>query len=180
MIERSKLTVAESTLLIMAKVVLVLGIIASILVFFTVCITWEYSYLGTDIVGIDKVNWLDFPIFIYAVMATLVTWSLLSVIVEISVNVRCKKGNGNGDKWEKDFAIAVATDQKVKAKEILYGEIMRSNEFRKVLSGGKDVYHQQCIDTLNSKYAPYLKEIGEEHFKYTDRNDILDVFLSED
>lgn len=179
MIEGRKLTTVESTLLTMAKVVLVLGIIASIFVLFTTCIVWEYSYSG-NIEGIDGFNWIGFSTFIYAVMITVISWSLLSVIVEISVNVRCKNGNGNEEEWEKEFAIAIATEQKMRAKELLYREIFESNEFKKVLSGGNDVYHQQCIDALNSKYESYLKEIGEEHFKYTDRNNILDVFLNKD
>lgn len=169
-----KLSAAESTLSTMAKVVLVLGIISSIIVFFSACIAWDYSTFSHEIRGVDGINWAGIPSFIYCLMATLVCWSLLSVIVEISVNVR-SKSNVSED-WKKEFAIAIATGQSIKAKEILYRTIFESEEFKKFLTGGNDTYHQQCIDDLNNKYAIYLKEIGEVQWKYTKPNEMMNAF----
>ena len=54
--ETKKLTAAESTLAAMSKTVLVLGIIGSIVVFFSSCIAWEYSRYSGGIVGADGIN----------------------------------------------------------------------------------------------------------------------------
>ena len=173
---KEKLTAAESTLATMAKVMLVLGIIASIVVFFSTCIAWEYSSYSGEIRGMNGLNWMGISTFIYCIMATLIAWSVLSVIVEISVNVR-SKGNGSiSSNWKKDFVVAKTAGLNDKAKEILYRTILESDEFKKVLSGGNEVFHQQCIDELNKAFEPYLKEIGETQFKYTEANEILNVF----
>lgn len=175
MVTKEKLTVAESTLSTMAKVVLVLGIIASIIIFFTTCLAWKVGVWG-KIEGVDGLNWMGISTLLYCVMGTLIAWSLLSVIVEISVNVR-SKGDGNiSNNWKKDFVVAKAADLKDKAKEILYRAILESDLFKKVLSGGNETYHQQCIDELNKAFEPYLKEIGENQFKYTEANEILNAF----
>ena len=85
-----KLTSAEKTLSVMAKLVLVLGIIGSIIVFFASCAIWQYSKYSGGIVGMDGVNWLGLPYFIFCIMFTLISWSVLSILVEISVNIRTK------------------------------------------------------------------------------------------
>lgn len=173
MVTKEKLTVAESTLSTMAKVVLALGIIASIIIFFTTCLAWKVGVWG-KIEGVDGLNWMGLPTLLYCAMATLIAWSVLSVIVEISVNVR-SKGNISTN-WKKDFVVAKAADQNDKAKEILYRAILESNEFKKVLAGGNDTFHQQCINELNKAFECYLKEIGEKQFKYTEANEILNIF----
>lgn len=100
MVTKEKLTVAESTLSTMAKVVLVLGIIASIIIFFTTCLAWKVGVWG-KIEGVDGLNWMGISTLLYCVMGTLIAWSLLSVIVEISVNVR-SKGDGNiSNNWKR-------------------------------------------------------------------------------
>lgn len=176
MVTKEKLAAAESTLSTMARVVLVLGIIASIFVFFSTCIAWKYSSYSGEIRGMNGLNWMGISTLLYCVMGTLIAWSLLSVIVEISVNVR-SKGDGNiSNNWKKDFVVAKAADLNDKAKEILYRAILESDLFKKVLSGGNETYHQQCIDELNKAFEPYLKEIGENQFKYTEANEILNAF----
>jgi len=175
MVTKEKLTAAESTLATMAKVVLVLGVIASIIVFFTSCIGWK-MYSDGEIYGVKGINWTGLSILIYCLMTTLIAWSLLSVIVEISVNVRSKGDVNISNNWKKDFVVAKAADLNDKAKEILYRAVLESDLFKKVLSGGNETYHQQCIDELNKAFEPYLKEIGETQFKYTEANEILNVF----
>lgn len=174
MATKEKLTAAESTLSTMATVVLVLGIIASIFVFAFSCLSWEFTYSG----GLDEVNginWMGFPTLIYCIMATLISWSVLSVIVEISVNVRSGKEQTSSD-WKKDFAISYVSGKNDTAKEILYRAILESDEFKKVMSGGNETYHQQCVDELNRIFRVYLEKIGEGEFKYTQANEILNVF----
>ena len=172
---KEKLTTAENTLSVMAKVVLVLGIIGSIFIFVFSCLSWNLTY-GGELDEVDGINWLGFPTLIYCIMATLIAWSLLSVIVEISVNARSKGNNNVSVNWQKEFAVAKTLDLNDKAKEILYRVILESDEFKKVLAGGNEIFHQSNIDALNEKFAPYLKEIGEDKFKYTKAIDILNVF----
>lgn len=95
--ETKKLTSAEKTLAVMAKTVLVLGIIGSIIVFFATCALWQYSKYSGDIVGMDGINWLGLPYFILSVMFTLISWSVLSILVEISVNIRAKSPHADTD-----------------------------------------------------------------------------------
>ena len=113
--ETKKLTAAESTLAAMSKTVLVLGIIGSVFAFFSSCIAWEYSKYSGGIVGVDGINWLGFPVLIYCIMGTLIGWAVLSILVEISVNIRTQKTQSS---WKKDFAVMVAAGQKEKAKEV--------------------------------------------------------------
>lgn len=171
--ETKKLTAAESTLAAMSKAVLVLGIIGSIAVFFSSCIAWEYSSYSERIVGVDGINWLGFPSLIYCIMGTLISWSVLAILVEIAINIRTNNSQSN---WEKDFAVMVATGEKGKAKEILYRGIMESEEFKRVISGGNNAYHQECIDILNNKYNKYLNAIGESKFQYPEESDIFNAF----
>lgn len=171
--ETKKLTAAESTLAAISKTVLVLGIIGSVIAFFSSCIAWEYSEYSGGILGADGINWLGFPIFIYCIMGTLIGWSVLAILVEIAVNTRTTNSQSN---WEKDFAVMIATNQTVKAKEILYRGIMESEEFKRVLTGGNENYHQECIDSLNMKYSKYLKAIGEESFINIDNTSIYNAF----
>lgn len=107
--ETKKLTAAESTLAAMSKTVLVLGIIGSVIAFFSSCIAWEYSKYSGGIVGIDGFNWLGLPIFIYCIMGTLIGWSVLAILVEIAVNTRTTTSQSNR---KKDFAVMVASGQK--------------------------------------------------------------------
>lgn len=95
--ETKKLTPAEKTLATMAKAVLVLGVIGSIIVFFATCAIWQYSKYSGGIVGMDGINWLGLPYFIFSVMFTLISWSVLSVLVEISVNIRTKNTHSDAD-----------------------------------------------------------------------------------
>lgn len=171
--ETKTLTVAENTLATMSKIVLVLGIVCSVAVFLSSCIQWEYSY-DREIDGIDGINWLGLPMLIYCIMATLIAWSVLSVLVEISVNIRTKSTQANH--WEKDFAVMVSINNIDKAKEILYRTIFESNEFKLVLSGGNEIFHQGCIDNLNVTFGKYLKAIGEDRFTYSESNDYLMIF----
>lgn len=171
--ETKKLTAAESTLAAMSKTVLVLGIIGSIVVFFSSCIAWEYSRYSGGIVGVDGINWLGFPALIYCIMGTLIGWSALAILVEIAINTRTNNSQSN---WKKDFAVMVAAGEKGKAKEILYRGIMESEEFKQVLTGGNENYHKECIDALNKKYSNHLKAIGEDTFVNTDENNIYKVF----
>ncbi len=159
----------------MAIVVLVLGIIGSIATFFSSCIMWDISTYSGSINGIDGINWLGLPSLIYIIMATLIGWSVLSVVVEISVNVR-KGSMGEKDNWKKDFAVLIATDQKKQARELLYRVILESHQFKKVLEGGRDEYHQACVKEVNNIYSVYLKAIGEESFKISESDEIFDVF----
>lgn len=172
--ETKSLTTAEKTLSSLAKVVLVLGIIGSIAVFFSSFISWEISPYSGDIQGMDGINWMGLPALIYCIMATLIAWSILSILVEISVNVR--SGNSQITHWEKDFALMVAIGQMDKAKEILYRIIFDSDEFKFVLSGGNEKFHQECIEKLNSKFKKHLNAIGEDSFTYSDSNEYLLAF----
>ena len=171
--ETKKLTAAESTLAAMSKTVLVLGIIGSVFAFFSSCIAWEYSKYSGGIVGVDGINWLGFPVLIYCIMGTLIGWAVLSILVEISVNIRTQKTQSS---WKKDFAVMVAAGQKEKAKEVLYRGTMESKEFKQVLTGGNENYHKECIDALNKKYSDHLKAIGEDTFVNTDENEIYQAF----
>lgn len=171
--ETKKLTAAESTLAAMAKTVLVLGIIGSVLVFFTSCIAWKCSIYSDGITGVKGINWLGFPSLLYCLMGTLVGWSVLSILVEIAVNTRTVNTQSN---WKKDFAVMVATGQKEKAKEVLYRGIMESEEFKRVLTGGNENYHRECIERLNKKFSEHLKAIGENTFINVDENDIYKAF----
>ena len=171
--ETKKLTAAESTLAAMSKTVLVLGIIGSIVVFFSSCIAWEYSRYSGGIVGADGINWLGFPALIYCVMGTLIGWSVLTILVEIAINTRTNNSQSN---WKKDFAVMVAAGEKKKAKEILFRGIMESEEFKQVLTGGNENYHKECIDALNKKYSDYLKAINEDVFINVDENKIYKAF----
>ena len=172
--ETKKLTVAENTLATMATVVLILGIIGSVAVFFSSCISWEISPYSGKTQGMDGINWLGISAFIYCIMATIIAWSVLSILVEISVNVRSK--NVQTTNWEKDFAVMVATKNTIKAKEILYRAIFESEEFKLVLTGGNETFHQGCIEKLNATFGKYLKAIGEDRFTYSESNDYLMVF----
>lgn len=172
--ETEKLTTAESTLATMSKIVLVLGIIGSVAVFFASCIQWNISSYSFKIEGVDGINWMGIPALIYCLMATLIAWSVLSILVEISVNIRTKSTQTNS--WEKDFAIMIATNNTDKAKEVLYRAIFESDEFKLVLTGGNETFHQGCIDKLNAKFLKYLKKIGEDRFIYTESSDYLMVF----
>lgn len=172
--ETKKLTTAESTLATMTTVVLVLGIIGSIAVFFSSCISWKISSYSGEIKGIDGFNWMGLPILIYCVIATLISWSVLSVLVEISANIRSESTQTNS--WEKDFAVMIATNNTDKAKEVLYRAIFESDEFKLVLTGGNETFHQGNIEKLNAKFLKYLKKIGEDRFIYTENSDYLMVF----
>ena len=68
----------------------------------------------------------------------------------------------------------VATGEKGKA--ILYRGIMESEEFKRVLTGGNENYHKECIDALNKKYSDHLKAIDEDSFINTDENEIYQAF----
>lgn len=92
-----KLTPAEKTLAAMAKTILVLGAIGSIIVFFASCTIWQYSKNSGGIIGMDGINWLGMPYFIFCVMFTLISWSVLSILVEISVNIRAKNSQVDAD-----------------------------------------------------------------------------------
>lgn len=172
--ETKTLTAAENTLATMSKIVLVLGIIGSIAVFFTSCIQWNISSYSFKIEGVDGINWMGIPALIYCLMATLIAWSVLSILVEISVNIRTKSTQANH--WKKDFAVMVSINNADKAKEILYRTIFESNEFKLVLSGGNETFHQECIEKLNATFGKYLKAIGEDRFTYSESNDYLMVF----
>lgn len=54
--------------------------------------------------------------------------------------------------------------------------MMESEEFKRVLTGGNENYHKECIDTLNKKYYDYLKTVGEESFINVDGNNIYKAF----
>lgn len=172
--EKVTLTTAEKTLATMAKAVLVLGIIGSIAVFFSSFISWEISPYTGETRGMDGINWAGLPALIYCIMATLIAWSVLSILVEISINIR--SNNSQTNQWEKEFALMIAIDNTDKAKEILYRAIFCSNEFKLVLTGGNEKFHQECIDKLNSKYSIYLKAIGKEHFIYSENDEYLMAF----
>lgn len=172
--ETKKLTAAESTLETMATTVLVLGIIASIAVFFSSCISWKISTYSGETRGMDGFDWMGLPMLIYCIMATLIAWSVLSILVEISVNIRTKSTQTNH--WKKDFAVMVATNNIDKAKEILYRAIFESSEFKLVLSGGNEKFQAECIDRLNTVFGKYLKEIGEDKYTYSESNEYLMIF----
>lgn len=172
---KKEMTSAEKTLSSMATVVLVLGIVGAIATFFSSCISWEISQYSGSIKGIDGINWLGLPSLIYIVMATLIGWSVLSVIVEISVNIRLGSVTKE-DNWRKEFAVLIATDQKQRAKELLYRIILQSPEFSKVLTGGRDEYHAACVKEVNSTYSIYLKAIGDDSFKISESDEIFNVF----
>lgn len=106
-------------------------------------------------------------------MGTLIGWSVLAILVEIAINTRTNNSQSN---WKKDFAVMVATGEKGKAKEILYRGIMESEEFKRVLTGGNENYHKECIDALNKKYSDHLKAIDEDSFINTDENEIYQAF----
>lgn len=170
--EKKEMSSAEKTLSTMATVVLVLGVIGSIATFFSSCVTWETKYDG---LSMDGINWLGFPILIYIVMATLIGWSLLSVIAEISVNIRQQKG-GKNDDWKKDFAVLIATEQITMAKTLLYSIILESPQFKKVLEGGREEYHSACLKELHNMYGLYLKALGEDQFKFDKTNELFNAF----
>lgn len=172
--EKVTLTTAEKTLVTMAKAVLVLGIIGSIAVFFSSFISWEISPYTGETRGMDGINWAGLPALIYCIMTTLIAWSVLSILLEISINVR--SGSSQMSHWEKDFALMVAIGQVDKAKEILYRIIFDSHEFKLVLTGGNEKFHQECIEKLNGKFKKYLNAIGEDTFTYSDNNEYLMVF----
>lgn len=172
---KNDFTVAEKTLSLMSSVVLVLGIIGSIAVFLTSCISWEVSSYSGDINGVNGINWFGFPSLIYVLMATLIGWSLLSVIVEIAVNVRTKAASSS-QTWQKEFALLVVLEKKKEARELLYKVIVESEEFKAVLSGGREEYHEGCIKNLNDTYAVYLKAIGEQSFNIDYSNELVNVF----
>ena len=171
--ETKKLTAAESTLAAMSKTVLVLGSVGSIAVFFSSCLAWEISEYSGGILGVNGLNWLGFPPLIYCIMGTIIGWAVLSILVEISVNIRTQKTQSS---WKKDFAVMVAAGQKEKAREVLYRGIMESEEFKRVLTGGNENYHKECIDALNKKYSDHLKAIGEDTFVNTDDSEIYKAF----
>ena len=168
-------TTAEKSLSTMATVVLVLGLVGSIVVFFGNCFIWERSSYSGEIKGIEGFNWLGLSSLIYIVMATLLSWSLLSIIAEIAVNIR-KMKEGNGLDWQKEFALLVLLHKKEEAKKILYKEILDSTEFKSVLSGGREEYHNDCIKTLNNKFSVYLKAIGEHEVNIEAESELLNVF----
>ncbi|WP_321479324.1 hypothetical protein [uncultured Bacteroides sp.] len=174
MLTTKKLTPAEKTLDIISKLVLVLGTITSI--YIPLSFAWitkdvnPYSY-STQVSSFD---WYAILVFIYCIIGTLTIWAILSILVQISVNSR--KEEVIPYSWKKDFAVAIALEQTAKAKEILYREIFQSEEYKNVLSKGDDAYNKKCIDHLNETYAFYLKQIGEESFKYTEANTLFSVF----
>lgn len=172
---KKEMTSAEKTLSSMATVVLVLGIIGSIATIFSSCISWDISEYSGSINGMDGINWLGLPTLIYIVMATLIGWSVLSVVAEMSVNIRLGRV-GKDDNWRKEFAMLIATDQKLRAKELLYRVILQSSEFSKVLEGGRDEYHAACVKEVNGTYSVYLKAIDEDGFKISETDKIFDVF----
>lgn len=97
--ETKKLTPAEKTLATMAKTVLVLGIIGSVFVFFGTSVIWQYSKYSGGIVGMDGINWVGLPYFIFSVMSTLISWSVLSILVEISVNIRANNSHKGSESY---------------------------------------------------------------------------------
>lgn len=170
-------TTSERILISMANVIFILGAIATIAIFLTSCIAWEISDYSGDIRGIDGINWFGIPLLIYCIMGTLISWSVLAILAEISIYIR-DRSDGNQSIWEKDFALMISTKQIDKAKEILYRTILESDEFKLVLSGGNETYHQECIDRLHHKYGKYLKYIGEDRFMYDKENELVKVFKS--
>lgn len=168
------LTLAEKSLYLISTIVLILGIIGALIVFFTSCISWEISYSG-KITGFEGVNWINLPSFAYVIMATLISWSLLSIIAEIAINVRLN-GINSSQSWQKEFALLVLLDKKAEAKEILYKAILDSKEFKAVLSGGREEYHVGCIETLNKTYSIYLNALGESTFDFDNKNELFKIF----
>lgn len=168
-------TTAEKSLSTMATVVLVLGLIGAIVVFFENCLIWERSSYSGKIEGIDGFNWFGLSSLVYIVMATLLSWSLLSIITEISVNIRGMK-EGNYSDWQKEFALLVLLNKKEDAKKILYKEILDSTELKSVLSGGREEYHNACVKKLNDKFSVYLKAIGEQEVNIDTESELLNVF----
>lgn len=166
---KKEMTPAEKALSIIAKVVLVFGAIGSIATFFISCIVWDrYD-------GMDGINWFGLPSLIYIAMATLIGWSILSVITEMSINIRLGRAHDENN-WRKEFAVLIATDQKQRAKELLYRVILQSPEFKKVITGGREEYHAACVKDVNSIYSVYLQAIGENCFKINESDNIFDVF----
>lgn len=172
--KKESLTSAEKTLCGMAKAVLVLGSIGSVAVFFSSCIAWEVSSYSGEIRGMDGINWMGVSALIYCIMATLIAWSVLTILAEISINVRNKSTNETP--WQKEFALMIALKDNNKAKEILYRAIFNSVEYKKVLSGGNDQYRKQCVDELNNSYSIYLAQIGEKQFAHNTENELFNVF----
>ena len=66
------------------------------------------------------------------------------------------------------FAVVIAFRYLLSKQEFL--------EFKRVLTGGNENYHKECIDALNKKYSDYLKAIDEDVFINVDENKIYKAF----
>lgn len=170
-------TSAENTLSSMAIIVLILGILGTVVSFFSLCVLWDYS-------GMDGISWAGIPTTINILIATLLGWSLLKVMVEISVNIRTlrklkssdKVEVRQGDDWRKEFAVFIAFEQKDKARELLYRSILNSDLFKRVVGCKTPENRDILMKDLNDYFCPYLRAIGEESFKVNLSNNIYDIF----
>lgn len=96
--------------------------------------------------------------------------------VKILKDELCTPKTSVSKNWEKEFALLIATNQKDKAKILLYSEALNSPTFSNIVKAGNDSYRDTCIKELNEKYAIYLKEIGEERLSIEFGKDIYKAF----
>lgn len=168
---------AEQTLSVIATVILVLGLIGTAVSFFSLCVLWDYS-------GMDGINWAGIPTAINILIASLLGWSLLNVMVEISMNIRTLRKLKASDKvevkqdddWRKEFAVLITLEQKDKARELLYRRILTSDLFKRVLGNKSQANNNILMKDLNDYFIIYLRAIGEESFNVESQNNIYNAF----
>lgn len=102
-------------------------------------------------------------------------WGMTNNVKSMKEELCAPKTAVSGN-WEKEFALFVTINQKDKAKELLYSEVLNSSTFSNIVKAGNDSYRDSCIKELNEKYAIYLKEIGEENVSIDFGKDIYKAF----
>lgn len=169
-----EMTPAEKNLSKMASVVLVLGLLITFTTFAVSCLIWEGTYSGAEVQGF---NWYGIPNLLLVLLVTLISWSVLSVFVEIAINVR-KMSAIEPMSWSKDFALKITINHKEEAKEILYKEILSSEIFSELMntSDAKEDNVQNVIKKINKEYEVYLNAIEESSFNINYGNKIYNVF----
>jgi len=163
-----KKTSAEFNISIIGTIILVVGILASIITFISNC------YVKPDPDSEPVFVLQSVPTAINVLLETLLAWAVCYILCEISLNTRIKEYGFS--KWEKDFALEVALNNKEKAKSILYAQILDSVEFSRYVSSSKEESKLRIIESINKKFRIYLDELGIESFKLDTTSPIWNEF----